>query len=72
MEDEYAALVRAIVTQAIEDYRRAGRALRRRPDNVRARKMLRDVERFFRSRWFAAITGLDGSEILQKLKGDGL
>ena len=72
MEDEYADLVQAIVMQAVEDYRRARRILRRRPDHTRACKAAREVEGFFRSAWFMTLTGLDGREILDKLKGDGI
>ena len=70
MEDGYEALVQAIVLQAMEDYRRASRSLLRRPDRASARAMIRDVEQFFRSMWFVRITGLDGNEILEKLKGE--
>lgn len=70
MEYGYEALVQAIVLQAVEDYRLAGRALRRRPDHTAARALARDVERFFRSAWFTDITGLDGKEILERLKGE--
>ena len=72
MEDEYADLVQAVVMQAVEDFRLARKVLRRRPDSTRARRMLRDVEGFFRSAWFTTLTGLDGREILEKLKGDGI
>ena len=72
MEDEYAGLVQAVVMQAVEDYRRARKILRRRPDHTRAMKTARDVEGFFRSAWFVTLTGLDGREILEKLKGDGI
>ena len=72
MEDEYAGLVQAVVMQAVEDYRRARKILRHRPDHIRAMKTARDVEGFFRSAWFMTLTGLDGREILEKLKGDGI
>ena len=72
MADEYADLVQAVVMQAVEDFRLARNILRRRPDSTRARRMLRDVEGFFRSAWFITLTGLDGREILNRLKGDGI
>ena len=72
MEDEFADLVQAVVMQAMEDFHRARSILRRRPDSTRARRMLRDVEGFFRSVWFNTLTGLDGREILEKLKGDDI
>ena len=65
MEDGAELLVQAIVLQAMEDYRRARRILRRPPDRESARLMARDVERFFRSVWFSCLTGLDGKEILK-------
>ena len=70
MEDGAELLVQAIVLQALEDYRRARRILRRRPDRESARLMVRDVERFFRSAWFSCLTGLDGSKVLERLKGE--
>ena len=71
MEDGAELLVQAIVLQAMEDYRRARQILRRRPGRESARLMARDVERFFRSVWFSCLTGLDGKEILERLKGEG-
>ncbi len=70
MEDGFEVLVRAVVLQALEDYRRARRILRRRPDRESARLMVRDVERFFRSAWFSCLTGLDGRKVLERLKGE--
>ena len=70
MEDGWELLIQAVVLQAAEDYRLARQVLRRRPDRETARLMVRDVERFFRSEWFTRITGLDGNEILEKLKGE--
>ena len=70
MEDGFEVLVRAVVLQALEDYRRARRILRRRPDRESARLMVRDVERFFHSAWFSCLTGLDGRKVLEHLKGE--
>lgn len=70
MEDGFEVLVRAVVLQALEDYRCARRILRRRPDRESARLMVRDVERFFRSAWFSCLTGLDGRKVLERLKGE--
>ena len=70
MEDGWELLIQAVVLQAAEDYRLARQVLRRRPDHIRAMKTARDVEGFFRSAWFVTLTGLDGREILEKLKGE--
>ena len=56
----YYLLVEAIVKQAVKDI------------NPRSKKRYRkDAERFFRSQWFVELTGLDGKEILKKLKQKG-
>lgn len=68
MRENWEALVSAIVLQAVDDYRVARRRVRRKPDQAEAQRRLREVERFFRSRWFRELTNLDGAEILNELK----
>ena len=52
----------AIVAQAFEDYRTAIRGKGTNP-----RKMLADVMRFFRSKYYVALTKIDYKSILHKL-----
>ena len=69
MNDElYAKLATAIVLQAVRDWRSAVRKLKKRPRYEPAKQMKDECERFFRSGWFMALTGADGSYILLKLK----
>lgn len=67
-EDGWSALAEAIVLQAAEDYSAALRILRRRPGLGQVRRQLCEVERFFRSPWFGALSGLDPEALIQKLK----
>lgn len=68
MTDPYKDLARAVVEQAAKDYRSAVKKLKKRPDDRCARKTAREVEGFFRSDWFSALSGLDGEYIIQRLK----
>ena len=69
MKDNWEALVNAIVLKAVDDYRKARRRVRRFPGQKGAQEMIREVERFFRSRWFMALTDTDGRMILEQLGG---
>lgn len=62
------ALALAIVGQAAEDWRRAADILRFRRDDPDASRLLRETERFFRSRWFRTLVDLDGEEFLGRLR----
>lgn len=79
--NEYLNLRNAIITQAIDDYRKAGRYMRKWEDKDRtyeqelkfrqAERMKKDVERFFRSDWAETLCGdVDPMMILRRLHGD--
>jgi len=68
MQDNWEALANAIILQAVEDYRKCRRLVRRKPNQFEAQKMIREIERFFRSKWFMQLTGADGNVILEQLK----
>ena len=68
MKSNWEALANAIILQAVEDYRKCRRLVRRKPGQVDAQKMIREVEAFFRSRWFKQLTEADGNMILEGLK----
>ncbi len=64
-------LAKAVVRQAVKDYREARALLRRRKrGNARhaARALMEDAERFFRSRWFECLTDMDGPKLAEALK----
>ena len=62
-------LANAIVEQAIEDYRKAQARIKANPMLAdHAKVELRQLEQFFRSQWFEALTDVDGQLILSRLK----
>jgi hypothetical protein len=66
--DKYTELANAIVLQAVEDYRKAlsGKKIK----GVTPERTIRDVEKFFRSEWFAVLTRVDGEMLMEKIKGE--
>lgn len=64
-------LAEAIVKQAADDYKMAQIQSRRPKQRYVALARMRECERFFRSDWFRALTGLDGEAILQQLRREG-
>ncbi len=61
-------LANAIILQAVEDYRDACEALRRRPDLRFQEKRKRSLEQFFRSRWFHMLSALDADSLLEEIR----
>ena len=66
--DPWQSLANAIVISAAKDYRAALRRLRRNPKSKAAISEITDLERFFRSEWYAALTNVPGELLIQKLK----
>ena len=66
--DPYEELANAIILQAVSDYRKALRQLKRNPDYTKAVLTKYDCERFFRSEWFQALTQVDGPWLMRKLQ----
>jgi len=64
-------LANAIILQAVEDYRKCRRRVRRWPDQKEAQAMIREIEKFFHSRWFCQLADVDGIKILEQLKKEG-
>lgn len=62
-------LSKAIVRRACKEYRAILRRIKKHPE-LEAESMEKwELERFFRSRYFSAITmGLDGNTVIQKLR----
>lgn len=52
--------VQAIIVQACEDYRTALKW-----DDI---KSIREIERFFRSKWYGILTSIDGEYLIAKLR----
>lgn len=66
--DGYENLANAIILQAVKDYRKALRKLNRNSQNKDAKRTVSDVERFFRSDWYKALTSVDGELLIKKLR----
>lgn len=63
----YENLANAIILQAVKDYRMALKSLKA---NLRNRAAMADkdeIDRFFRSRWFAILTSIDGETLIHAL-----
>ena len=61
-------LVCAIVQKAVDDWKLARKALKKRPDSISANYSLADCENFFNSEYFYTLTEMDGAELLKRLK----
>ena len=70
IDDAYTKLANAIIEQAVKDYRVALRTLKKKKDNEAAERVKRDVERFFRSKWFEVLTSIDPKMLISKLKDE--
>ena len=68
MNDTYKKLSNAIVLQAVKDYRNALKRLKKHPQNEKALNTKREVERFFRSDWYASLTTVNPEMLITKLK----
>ncbi|MCC8101988.1 MAG: hypothetical protein LIP11_06910 [Clostridiales bacterium] len=64
----YENLANAIIIQAVKDYRTALKTLKRNPDNMDAADTVNEVERFFHSQWYTALSDVSGEYLIRKLK----
>lgn len=65
-DKNYEDLANAIVRQAADDYRRALRGKGYR--YYAYDRLIREIERFFRSRWYRMLTHVNGEYLLEKLR----
>lgn len=61
------SLANAIILQAVKDYRMALKALRENPNSGSAKASKREVERFFRSPWYSALSDVSPEFLIEKL-----
>lgn len=66
----YEELAKAIILQAVKDWRTAYRACRRSYRDTVSRNHMYECESFFRSNWFKTLTNgnIDGKKLVQALK----
>ena len=72
MAEPYENIANAIILRAVTDYRAARKKLKHHPKNKDAKFIIEDCERFFRSDWFSALSGIDGPALLEKLKKEDI
>ena len=63
-------LANGIIIQAVKDYRKALKRLRKHPRDTDARGVKDECERFFRSQWYSQLTSVDGEFIIRKIMGE--
>jgi hypothetical protein len=76
MDKNWIDLVEGVVGLAIKDYQEAVQIIGRGEPKTkkqaekyrRALRMQREVESFFRSRWFAKLTGVNGKVVLASIR----
>ncbi len=64
----YENLANAIILQAVKDYRVALKSLKANPRSRAALSDMTELERFFRSEWFATLTSVDGEMLIRSLQ----
>ena len=66
--DFYTDLANAIIIQAVKDYRNALKTLKRYPRYEPAKKVVAEVEEFFRSEWYRTLTSVDADMLITKIR----
>ena len=61
-------LANAIIEQAAKDYRIALAYNFRHPQNPKYQQNVCEIERFFRSDWYDALTDLDGEYLIREIR----
>lgn len=69
-EDPYERLANAIILQTVTDYRAALKRVKRNPGNRMAIDEALQIEKFFRSGWYQALTSVDGEYLIRKLQDE--
>ena len=68
VERGYEDLANAIIIQAVEDYRCALRNLTKHPEDSGLLEVKDKLEEFFNSDWYAVLTDVEGSYLMQKVR----
>ena len=64
----YENLANAIILQAVKDYRMSLKSLKANPRTRTAQADKAEIERFFRSQWYSALTSVDGEMLIRSLQ----
>lgn len=63
----YENLANAIVIQAIQDYKAALRVLEKNPNNIWTNRDVKEIEHFFRSKWYRMLTSVDAGWLMERI-----
>lgn len=66
-DEGYHELAKAIILQAIKDFKPAYLRLKKRPDDKAATARVKEITEFFCSEYFCLLTDLDGPALLRKI-----
>ena len=66
----YENLANSIIVQACDDYRTALKKIKKNPRNKDAIGDALSIEKFFYSRWYGALTAVDGDFIIKKIRDE--
>ena len=64
----YENLANAIILQAVKDYRMALKSLKANSRNRTVQTDKAEIERFFRSQWYSALTDVNGEMLIRSLQ----
>ena len=64
----YENLANAIILQAVKDYRMALKSPKANSRNRTAQADKAEIERFFRSQWYSALTDVNGEMLIRSLQ----
>ena len=70
MEQQYEMLAAAIVEQALRDYRRARMNILKKYDVINSGIRIREIQKFFKSRWFRFLSELDGEKLIELMENE--
>lgn len=66
----YENLANAIILTAVEDYRRVLKRYVKNPKSKEAAADVKELERFFKSSWYSALTSVDGEFLIRKIRAE--
>ena len=64
----YENLANAIILQAVKDYRMTLKSLKANSRNRTAQADKAEIEQFFRSQWYSALTDVNGEMLIRSLQ----
>ena len=67
-DNPYERLANAVVIQAAKDYRECLDNIKVNPKDREAIQEALEIERFFRSKWYQALTSIDGEYLIKMLR----